>query len=198
MALVYEYDVFISYRRSGGDAPDWVRNHFHPRLQRLLDDNVDYDVKIFLEDGVPVGGKWPQVVRDALQRARILIPVCSPKYFHDEWCLAEWHTMAKREEIVAGGGSAKPGRLIYPVIFSDSENFPGYAHERRMHSFRDWNKPHPQYQNTPEYLDFDRELALMVEDLVEVIEQAPPWSPEWPVETPPPPDPPRPSKLPRF
>lgn len=197
MALVYEYDVFISYRRGGGDAPDWVRNHFHPRLQRILDDNVDYDVKIFLEDSVPVGGKWPEEVRDALQRARILIPVCSPKYFRDEWCLAEWHTMAKREQIVSGGGAAKPGRLIYPVIFSDSEYYPGYAHERRMRSFRNWNKPHPQYQNTHEYLDFDRELERMVEELVEIIAEAPPWSPEWPVETPPP-DPPRPSKLPRF
>ncbi|WP_233611656.1 toll/interleukin-1 receptor domain-containing protein [Amycolatopsis sp. WAC 01376] len=192
MTLVYEYDVFISYRRSGGDAPDWVRNHFLPRLRRLFDDNVDYDVKIFLEDSVPVGGKWPQEIRDALQRTRILIPVCSPKYFLDEWCLAEWHTMAKREEIVA-----KAGRLIYPVIFSDSEYYPGYAHERRMRSFRNWNKPHPQYQNTLEYLDFDREVERMVEELVEIIAQAPPWCPEWPIETPPP-EPPRPSKLPRF
>ncbi|RSM57953.1 hypothetical protein DMH03_26215 [Amycolatopsis sp. WAC 01376] len=189
---MYEYDVFISYRRSGGDAPDWVRNHFLPRLRRLFDDNVDYDVKIFLEDSVPVGGKWPQEIRDALQRTRILIPVCSPKYFLDEWCLAEWHTMAKREEIVA-----KAGRLIYPVIFSDSEYYPGYAHERRMRSFRNWNKPHPQYQNTLEYLDFDREVERMVEELVEIIAQAPPWCPEWPIETPPP-EPPRPSKLPRF
>lgn len=196
MALVYEYDVFISYRRDGGDAQDWVRNHFHPRLQRILDDNVDYDVKIFLKDSVPVGGKWSEEVREALQRARILIPVCSPKYFRDEGCLAEWHTMAKREQIVAVG-AAKPGRLIYPVIFSDSEYYPGYAHERRMRSFRNWNKPHPQYQNTHEYLDFDRELERMVEELVEIIAQAPPWSSEWPVETPPP-DPPRPSKLPRF
>ncbi|MFK0248395.1 toll/interleukin-1 receptor domain-containing protein [Amycolatopsis azurea] len=197
MALVYEYDVFISYRRGGGDAPDWVRNHFHPRLQRLLDDHVDYDVKIFLEDSVPVGGKWLQVIRDVLQRARILIPICSPKYFLDERCLAEWHTMAKREEIVAKEGVAKVGPLIYPVIFSDSENFPGYAHERQMRSFRDWNKPYPQYQNTVEYLDFDRQMTRMVEELVAVIEQVPPWSSEWPVETPSP-EPYRPSKLPRF
>jgi hypothetical protein len=197
MALVYEYHVFISYRRGGGDAPDWVRNHFHPRLQRLLDDNVDYDVKIFLDDSVPVGGKWPQEARDALQRTRILIPVCSPKYFRDEWCLAEWHTMAKREELVAKDASVKAGRLIYPVIFSDSENFPTYAHERRMRSFRDWNQPYPQYQNTDEYLGFNREMERMVQDLVGILSRVPPWSPEWPVETPPP-DQPKPPKLPRF
>ncbi|ANN17071.1 hypothetical protein SD37_16405 [Amycolatopsis orientalis] len=194
---MYEYHLFISYRRGGGDAPDWVRNHFHPRLQRLLDDNVDYDVKIFLDDSVPIGGKWPQEVRDALQRTRILIPVCSPKYFRDEWCLAEWHTMAKREELVVRDGSVKAGRLIYPVIFSDSENFPNYAHERRMRSFRSWNQPHPQYQNTDEYLDFNREMERMVQELVEIIDQAPKWRPDWPVETPPP-DQPKPPKLPRF
>lgn len=196
-ALVYEYHVFISYQRGSATVPAWVRNHFYPRLLELMDDIVDYDVKIFLDDQVPVGGNWPQLVREALRRARVLIPVCSPKYFRDEWCLAEWHSMARREELIAMDSTAKPSRLIYPVIFSDSENFPAYAHERRMRNFRTWNQPYPQYQNTVEYLDFHRAMGDLVEDVVQIIDCAPPWRPEWPIETPPP-DEPKPPKLPRF
>ncbi len=197
MALVYEYHVFISYQRSSPTVPAWVRNHFYPRLRELLDDLVDYEVKIFLDDQVPVGGEWPKVAREALRRTRILIPVCSPKYFIDEWCMAEWRSMAKREELAGLTTVEMPGRLIYPVIFSDSQNFPDFAHERKMWSLKSWNLHYPQYQDTPEYLDFHREMERVVEDLVEVISLAPPWRPEWPVETAAPAQP-KTSKLPRF
>jgi hypothetical protein len=197
MARVYEYDVFISYRRDGGDVPAWVRTHFYPRLRALLDDNVDYEVRIFLDEKTTVGEKWPQESLNALRRARILIPVCSPKYFSDEWCLAEWHSMAKREEIAGMVSQENPHALIYPVIFSDSLNFPAYAHERKMRSFTNWNQPHVQYQNCLEYLDFHREMAKMAEELVGIIARAPDWRPDWPVLTPLP-DPPPTSKLPRF
>jgi len=189
--------VYISYRREGLDVPAWVRTHFYPRLSELLDNNVDYEVKVFLDEKVTVGGRWPLELRNALQRTRILVPVCSPKYFSDEWCLAEWHSMARREEIVGTACPERPPSLIYPVIFSDSRNFPSFAHERRMRSFTTWNQPYPQYQDSLEYLEFHREMARMVEELVDVIEQAPRWQPDWPVETPVP-DPLPPSKLPRF
>jgi hypothetical protein len=197
MARVYEYDVFISYQRDGNTVPAWVRTHFYPRLRDLLDDNVDYQVKIFLDEKIAVGSKWPQESLNALQRARILVPVCSPKYFLDEWCLAEWHSMREREKLVDMASRENPQGLIYPVIFSDSLNFPGYARERKMRSFKNWNQPYPQYQTTVEYHDFHREVGQMAEELVEIIAGAPDWQPDWPVLTPLP-DPPRHSKLPRF
>ncbi|MEV6909287.1 TIR domain-containing protein [Amycolatopsis sp. NPDC051071] len=194
---MYEYHVFISYQRSSPTVPVWVRNHFYPRLRELMDDLVDYDVKIFLDDQVPVGGEWPELAREALRRARILIPVCSPKYFNDEWCMAEWRSMEKREALVGTGTREWPGRLIYPVIFSDSKNFPEFAHQRRMRSLKTWNLPYPHYQNTAEYIDFHREMERVVEELVEIISQVPEWCSEWPVEEAAPVLP-KPSKLPRF
>ncbi|WP_370949039.1 TIR domain-containing protein [Amycolatopsis sp. cg5] len=193
MARVYEYDVFISYPRAGATVPAWVRTHFYPRLKELLDDNLAETVSIFLDDEITIGGKWPQQVRDALQRTRVLVPVCSPKYFRDEWCLAEWYSMAEREKLA---GLTSHG-LIYPVIFSDSLNFPSWAHERTMRSFKDWNLPYPHFQNSLEYFDFHRAVESMAEDLVGLIERAPEWRSDWPVHTPMP-DPPPVSKLPRF
>ncbi|HYS37527.1 MAG TPA: TIR domain-containing protein, partial [Pseudonocardiaceae bacterium] len=178
---MYEYDVFISYKRAGANVPAWIRTHFYPRLSELLDDNHDREVKIFFDDTIPGGTAWPLELRAALGRTRILLPVCSPKYFLDEWCLAEWHSMARREELVGMMSPERPQGLIYPVIFCDSETFPNYAKQRRMRSFRSWNQPYPQFQVTVEYLNFHREMERIAEELIKIIDQAPEWRPDWPV-----------------
>jgi hypothetical protein len=197
MARVYEYDVFISYKREGANVPAWIRTHFYPRLSELLNDNHDRDVKIFFDEMIPVGTAWPLELRAALLRTRILLPVCSPRYFLDEWCLAEWHSMARRERLVGMASPERPQGLIYPVIFCDSDNFPSYAKQRQMRNFRLWNQPYPQFQVTIEYLDFHREMERIALDLIKVIERAPEWRPDWPVDTPVP-DPPGTPTLPRF
>lgn len=195
MARVYEYDVFISYTRVGRNVPEWIRNHFYPRLSDWLLDHADRDVRVFFDDDVAVGAVWPDRLRTVLQRTRILVPVCSPRYFRDEWCLAEWHSMAEREKIV---GTTPERILIYPVIFCDSETFPDYAKARRMRSLKDWNQPTPQFESTQGYVDFHRAMVTVTEDLVKLIAAAPPWQPDWPVSLPTVTAPPRPSALPRF
>jgi hypothetical protein len=197
MTRVYEYDVFISYQRGRGNVPAWVRTHFYPRLSELLDDNADREVKVFFDEQARTGVKYPPELRNALQRARILVPVCSPGYFRSEWCLAEWRSMELREELVGMASPAKPQGLIYPVIFCDSKNFPEYAHERRMQDLKRWNQPYPQFQNSLAYLDFHSAVERIAEELADLIDQAPQWQPNWPVEMPTP-EPPLPPSLPRF
>ncbi len=194
MTRVYEYDVFISYTRAGGNVPAWIRNHFYPRLTDWLIDNAERDVRIFFDENVGVGSAWPGELRFALQRTRILLPVCSPRYFRDEWCLAEWQSMAERERIT---GDVSRRVLICPVIFCDSQTFPNFAKQRRMRSFRDWNQPAPQFEATLGYVDFHREMATFAEDLVKLIDDVPPWRPDWPVRLPEA-QPPVPARLPRF
>jgi hypothetical protein len=194
---VYEYDVFISYQRSGHDIPAWVRNHFHPRLREVLDNNLYRDVRIFFDDQMRTGANWPRQLRTALQRSRVLVPVCSPKYFKDEWCLAEWHSMAEREEISGRASPDRPRQLIYPVIYCDSWNFPDFAHERRMKDLHKWNHPFEHFQTAPEYLGFHEVVGLIAKELEELIELAPEWRPDWPVRTPMP-EPPVPARIPRF
>jgi hypothetical protein len=197
MTRVYEYDVFISYQRAGGNVPAWVRTHFYPRLLELLDDNLDREVKIFFDENVRGGVRWPPELLNALRRTRILVAVCSPKYFQSEWCLAEWHSMARREELVGMASLGRSQGLIYPVIFCDSQNFPTYAHERRMQDLKKWNHPYPQFQDSLAYLDFHTELTRIAEELAELVNLAPEWRPDWPVDLPTP-DPPGTPILPRF
>jgi hypothetical protein len=191
---VYEYDVFISYQRTAGDISAWVRNHFHPRLSEVLDNNHYRDVRIFFDDQVRPGARWPAELRSALQRTRVLVPVCSPKYFLNEWCLAEWHSMAEREALSAGS----PAQLIYPVIFCDSRNFPEWAIERRMRDLREWNHPFEHFQTAPAYLDFNQQIKEIATELEDLIEGAPDWRDDWPVVHSPAPEPPKRARMPRF
>jgi hypothetical protein len=197
MTHVYEYDVFISYQRTSLTVPLWIKHHFYPRLSEILDDNADFDVKVFYDEQIPIGVDWPTKLQNALRRTRIVLPVCSPKYFRDEWCLAEWHSMAQREEMVGMASEGKPEGLIYPVIFSDSDNFPQYAKNRRMRSCRKWNQPEQQFQASLDYRYFRKEMEQIAEDLLMIIDQAPEWRPDWPV-TMPEPEPSRRPRLPRF
>lgn len=186
---MYEYDVFISYQRSATDISAWIRHHFHPRLTEVLDNNRYEDVRVFFDDQVRVGARWPAELTSALQRSRVLVPVCSPKYFRDEWCLSEWHSMAAREE----GGRT----LIYPVIFCDSRHFPAWAHARRPRDLQQWNHPFEHFQATPAYLDFNQKIKQIAVELEELIERAPEWRSDWPVRNEGP-EPPSRARMPRF
>jgi hypothetical protein len=184
MACVYEYHVFISYHRTSDTVSPWVRNHFYPRLCELLDSSVDYPVNVFYDEAAPAGMPWPRQQRHALLQTRVLVPVCSPKYFLDEWCIAEWQSMARREELVMQTEPDRSHGLIYPVIYSDSRNFPSWATTRRMRSLQRWNCPYPHFQQAPAYIDFYDEVEKLAEELVQLIEHAPEWRADWPVETP--------------
>ena len=48
MADDYEWDFFLSYKR-GGDVEEWVRNHFKPRLERSLENELHDKKKIFID-----------------------------------------------------------------------------------------------------------------------------------------------------
>lgn len=176
---MYQYDVFISYDRESRTVRPWVDRHFHPRLIDALDDNVAEKVEVFCDQSGSSGAKWPQTLRSALGNAKILVAVYSPKYFTREWCMAEWHSMAEREEVAETGGRG----LIYPVIYSDSDSFPEYATQRWMADMRKWRQPDVQFQDSLAYLDFRDAVDDLAVALVDGIRQSPAWQ-QWPVRQP--------------
>ena len=197
MTRVYQYDVFISYPREARNVSGWVREHFSPLLKELLDDEITRHVKVFVDDKVPAGAKWSLEAKTALLHSRVLIPVCAPKYFVSEWCLAEWHSMAHRERVVGMGSEEDPRGLILPVVYSDSMNFPTYVSERVTRDFKAWAVPFQHYQHSPKYLEFYEALKEFAVELAELLESVPQWQPDWPVHTPTP-DPLKPPDVPRL
>ncbi|GAA2974271.1 toll/interleukin-1 receptor domain-containing protein [Actinokineospora diospyrosa] len=176
---MYQYDVFISYDRESRTVRPWVDRHLHPRLIDALDDNATEKVEVFYDQAEVGGAKWPQTLCSALRSAKVLVAVYSPKYFIREWCMAEWHSMAEREEVAGTGGRG----LIFPVIYSDSDSFPEYATQRWMSDMRKWRQPDIQFQDSLAYLDFREAVDALAVTLLNGIGLSPAWQ-EWPVRQP--------------
>jgi hypothetical protein len=186
MAQAYLHDVFISYRRRS-PAGDWVRNHFYPLLEQRLPDclPIDHEARIFIDWDLETGVIWPDKLAEALKTSKCMLAVWSPEYFRSAWCLAEWKTMLERSRLLSQANPPKPPRLIYPVTFADGIHFPQEAKLHQQRDLRKWNMPHPSFKASQDYLDFDREMQALCEELSEMILQAPAWE-DWPVVTPPP------------
>lgn len=136
----YEFDVFLSYRRSGqGNAGAWVRHHFHPLLVGCLADELDHEPTVFIDVGAETGAYWPGLLERRLQRSRVVVAVLSPRYFESAWCLAEWQTARAREEALGMATALNPGTsVLYPVVFSDSDSFPEDARSRQARELKRW------------------------------------------------------------
>lgn len=180
----YQYDLFLSYKRRNPTL-DWVRNHFRPLLDTWLPECMDRDPSIFMdEQSIETGEAWPDALREALQVSRFLVCILSPSYFRSDWCLAEWHTFLAREKTLRLGARTKPKSLIIPISFHDGDHFPKEAKRKQQRVFHEWNTPHLCFRDTPNYLNFEREMKDLCEFLAKQIALAPDWDSDWPVETP--------------
>ena len=193
----YEYDVFISYSRSG-NVREWVRNHLGEILERCLIDELGSDSRIFLDTEMDLGSIWPDELKRALNRSRLMLAVFSPPYFQSKWCLAEYETMAAREVhagLDAHGGT--PG-LILPLVFADGASFPASAARRQSWSVKAWGFPYPQFRNAPEYLTLHTEIRKLAEVIAKHRQAVPRWQADWPVLAAPEPGPPVRALLPEL
>jgi hypothetical protein len=182
----YEFDVFLSYPRSGNPY-NWVRNHFLELLRSCLADELPYEPTMFIDEELDTGVDWPSRLQQALCRSKILVSIYSPQYFRSPWCLAEWHSMSEREKLLGLASPERPQGLIYPILYVDSENFPDYARTRGWRDLKQWNVPHLGYQQTSEFIDLHRQVASIAIDLARLLPQVPEWQPDWPTQRPDPP-----------
>jgi len=183
----YQYDVFLSYRRSGrGNVRNWVHNHFHPMLVDCLADECADEPTVFIDTEVEVGDHWPSRLEHTLSRSRLLVAVWSPQYFRSAWCMAEWRTMTAREECLGFASVDDPGGLVCPVVFSDGRHFPDEARVRQVRSMKKWGYPRIGFRDAPGYDDLYDSVRDFAVELGERLEKAPPWTAGWPVERPPP------------
>jgi hypothetical protein len=175
----YEFDVFISYIRAG-NPHGWMHHNFLPRLKDCLADLLVDEPSVFVDEEMSRGVHWPHQLENALNRSRIMVAVFSPQYFRSPWCLAEWETMVARERLFGLNSAAQPHGLIYPILFSDSENFPEYARKRSWRDLTDWNTPDPVFQQTVKWPEFHRKVQEIATDLAKLLPRVPDWAPGWP------------------
>jgi len=145
---------------------------------------VGHQTKIFVDwDGIETGSAWPEKLQHALKRSRCLLPIWSPEYFRSTWCLAEWRTMMEREKLLGMRTIELSEGLIYPVTYFDGEHFPQEARTCQQKDLCRWNTPHSIFSDTPGYVEFDRQVQLLVQELARMVQRAPDWQ-DWPVVVP--------------
>jgi hypothetical protein len=179
----YKYDVFLSYSRKGG-SPGWVHNHFLPKLRDCLIDEIGYTPTVFVDQHMDAGAVWPDDLEHALAHSKILVAVYSPQYFRSDWCVAEWKSMAAREQLLGLASRELTRGLIFPILYSDSHNFPEYGKERMWHDMKGLDSPDPMFQQSLDWLEFHRRMRTIAADVEQMLRQVPPWRPDWPTERP--------------
>lgn len=193
----YEFDVFISYSRHGSGAK-WLMNHFYPKIQDCLADQIAPMPKVFVDKSMPRGVHWPSQLQKALRHSKVMIALLTPLYFQSKWCMAEWRNMKAREQMLGLGTTDRPQGLIIPILYSDSENFPEEGRELSWWNFKELSTPDPVFQESRDYVQFHREVTNLAKDLVELIQQVPEWRDDWPIVEPPDPVIMPPPPIPRF
>jgi hypothetical protein len=176
----YEFDVFLSYSRKGGSL-GWVHHHFYPKLRDCLTDETGEEPKIFVDEHMGPGKRWTIDLERALGRSKLLVSIYSPQYFRSEWCLAEWKSMAAREELLGLASPDLTQGLIIPILYSDSRNFPEYGRDRMWHDMKGLDLPDLMFQQTTDWLKFHNKMRRIAENLADLLTKVPEWRPDWPI-----------------
>jgi hypothetical protein len=193
----YKFDVFISYCRHGS-VGKWLMNHFYPKLKDCLADQFAPVPRVYVDKSMPRGVRWPEELRKALRHSKILIPLFTPPYFESNWCMAEWQSMRARERQLGLASLDRPQGLVYPILYSDSENFPMEARRISRWDFKELSTPELVFQESRDWPLFHRKVTEVAQDVVELLKQVPEWQPDWPLIEQPEPVLISPPPIPRF
>lgn len=183
----YEWDVFLSYRRSGIAGP-WVQGILAPALRQWLPQFAG-SARVFLDvdHGITAGQDWRTALGGALARTRVLVPVLEAEFFRSDWCVAEFATAMARRALTGVD-------LVVPVRLADGDFWSMEAKALQHEDFEPWNTLRRPSAAPKGYHEAVKRLCRSISGR---LAQAPPWDPAWPVHTPPAP-PPLPPPEPRW
>jgi hypothetical protein len=123
MAVPYQYDIFISYRRDD-QTKAWIAKHFVPLLNHHVFNELGYHPVFYIDDQLESGVSWPFALGHALGTSKVIIPLWSKTYLNSVWCTCEISHMLERESKVGCRTIERPEGLIFPTIIHDGETLP--------------------------------------------------------------------------
>ena len=177
----YEFDIFLSYPRAGQVGP-WVHNHFKPVLSSCLDVYLAHAPRIFMDSEQPTGVEWPENIKAALLKSRLMVAVWTPPYFRSDWCRAEWFSMLERENFLAQEGRKPERGLVYPVVYSDGKHFDPQAKATQYRKdLTTFTFPYACFKDSPLYLAFHSAIMSIAEEIESHLDEIPAWQPDWPI-----------------
>lgn len=176
--MTYQAEIFVSYRRSL-TVGTWVQDFLVPLLQARLDENSPSNVQIFVDVTTPIGARWPTHLKTKIKNSKILLPVWSADYFRSPWCMAEWESFRAREALLD-----REGDLIYPLAYTARTYFHPDAKEIQCVDFSALAFTGDAFRGTPDWLKFDQLVTKSAIDIVDRLQNSPPWRPDFPIVEP--------------
>jgi hypothetical protein len=172
--MAYEYDAFISYRRTWRK---WIRNAFLPSLTFYLNEELAGEClqgKVFVdENDIEEGAQWPAALAQAHSRARVLIPVLSRQFFQSDWCRVELGLMFDRASLTR---AATP--LVIPCVVHDGEHFPPEVAALQVKNLR--NMAYPNIgADSPKKEELDVSISEWAPAIAKAVRGAPPHDAGW-------------------
>ena len=174
----YEYDIFISYRRSDDDWVRWTQEHFVRLLRSLLHPSLGR-VRIFIDHDIEAGTAWPSRLAQALARSRLMVPILCRDYFRSEWCRMELAVMHHREQIADLRSAINPWGLIIPVIIDDGDCFPSVIRQMQSEKIHEYANPFMR-DGSPKQEAFAERLRTRICPAIHAaLAHVPPFDPGW-------------------
>lgn len=174
----YEYDIFISYRRSDTDWVRWTRENFVRALSSLLRVRMG-SIKVFVDETIENGASWPNHLAMSLSRSRIMVPVLSRDYFQSDWCRLELALMHQREKICNLRTAASPWGLIHPVVIDDGNCFPPEVKAMQTESLHLFANPFMRPDSPKQEAMADVLRNKLCESIEKALDATPAFDPAW-------------------
>jgi hypothetical protein len=172
----YKYDVFFSYKRHNLTL-GWTKG-VHERIVLWLSEELNREATIFVDDqGIAVGDRWPDRLREAVKLSRCMIAVWSPLYFQSDWCMSEWQSFRARETQL----QIAPHGLIAPLKFHDGEHFPADARSVQWTDVSDFASTASAFWGSSRALELEDKLKTFVKSVATIVGNAPQFDPNWPL-----------------
>lgn len=178
----YQYDIFISYKRNDLGR-QWLQRQFIPELKKRLE-SLHGPVNIFLDESVQEGAIPRQAVLQALQQAKILMPILSPPYFQSHWCSAEWKTFEARE--LAAGLIDGCHSLRIPIRWRDCEKYDTLMGDSapKPRDFHEFRHTEEGWRKSEKFTQFEEEVDKLADLLACLLPLVHRHDPDWPLVTP--------------
>lgn len=175
--MAYQWDVFLSYRRSN-DWPRFVEKHFLPMLQHWLDTVLGRKSDIFVDvHEIETGDAWPYRLADGLAHSRTMVCLWSKEYFSSKWCALELAQMLARRKLLTGASGPPP--LILAVLIHDSEKVDPILEDIQRFALQDYCNPWiAKGSRTAEHLSV--EIRRLAQHVGKALNTAPEYDDSWP------------------
>jgi hypothetical protein len=176
--MSYEWDVFLSYRRSN-DWPRFVERQFLPKLKHWLDTALGRAARIFVDvRQIEAGDDWPYKLADGLARSKTMVCLWSAEYFTSRWCELELTQMLARRNSAAGPSGQLPP-LVIAALIHDSQNLARELNRIQQFPIQDYSNPWiADGSLTEEKLSV--EIERLARQVADALSQVPEYDESWP------------------